>query len=224
MSARTNYRWNNAFVTRASVQLAPRPSQAMFSLDNDYSGKDFSASIKSINPSILDGGLTGIFMGSYLQSLTPSLAVGLEAMWQRQAINAGPETMISYCAKYKGSDWIASAQVAELGSFSTSYWKKLTDKVQAGVDLNLQFAPGIGQGGLMGSGSRKEGTTTIGAKYDFRNSTFRAQIDSTGKLSCLYEKRVLPPVQLTFAGEMDHFKVRTLVHIVFVSPAAFFGK
>ena len=224
MSARTNYRWNNAFVTRASVQLAPRPSQAMFSLDNDYSGKDFSASLKSINPSILDGGLTGIFMGSYLQSLTPSLAVGLEAMWQRQAINAGPETMISYCAKYKGSDWIASAQVAELGSFSTSYWKKLTDKVQAGVDLNLQFAPGIGQGGLMGNGSRKEGTTTIGAKYDFRNSTFRAQVDSTGKLSCLYEKRVLPPVQLTFAGEMDHFKVRRLVHIVLVSHAAFFGE
>lgn len=184
----------------------------MFSFDNDYSGKDFSASLKSINPSILDGGLTGIFMGSYLQSLTPSLAVGLEAMWQRQAINSGPETMISYCAKYKGSDWIASAQVAEQGSLSTSYWKKLTDKVEAGVDLNLQFAPGMG-GRLMGSGSRREGTTTIGAKYDFRASSFRAQVDSTGKLSCLFEKRVLSPVQLTFAGEMDHFKVSSLHHM-----------
>ncbi len=60
----------------------------------------------------------------------------------------------------------------------------------------------------MGSGSRKEGTTTVGAKYDFRTSTFRAQLDSSGKLSCLLEKRVLPPVQITFAGEMDHFKVR----------------
>ena len=62
----------------------------------------------------------------------------------------------------------------------------------------------------MGSGMRKEGTATLGAKYDFRNSTFRAQVDSTGKLSCLLEKRVLPPVQLTFAGEIDHFKVSTL--------------
>jgi mitochondrial import receptor subunit TOM40 len=179
----------------------------MVSVDNDYTGSDFSASLKSINPSILDGGLSGIFVGSYLQSLTPSLAVGLEAMWQRAALNTAPETAISYCMKYTGSDWIASAQLAEQGVLSTSYWKKLTDKVEAGVDLNLQFAPGLGQGGLMGTGSRKEGSTTIGAKYDFRTSVFRAQIDSTGKLSCLYEKRILPPVQLTFAGEMDHFKV-----------------
>lgn len=208
LSARSNYRWNKSFVTKTNVQIAPGPGQAMVSVDNDYSGSDFSASLKSINPSILDGGLTGIFVASYLQSLTPSLAVGLEAMWQRAAINTGPETAISYCAKYKGSDWIASAVLAEQGVLNTSYWKRLTDKVEAGVDLNLQFAPGLGQGGLMGSGARKEGSTIIGAKYDFRTSSFRAQIDSSGKLSCLYEKRVLPPVQLTFAGEMDHSKVR----------------
>ncbi len=190
------------------MQIAPGPGQAMVSVDNDYTGIDFSASLKSINPSILDGGLSGIFVGSYLQSLTPSLAVGIEAMWQRAALNTAPETAVSYCMKYKGSDWIASAQLAEQGVLSTSYWKKLTDKVEAGVDLNLQFAPGLGQGGLMGPGSRKEGSTTIGAKYDFRTSVFRAQIDSSGKLSCLYEKRILPPVQLTFAGEMDHSKVR----------------
>lgn len=182
----------------------------MLSLDNDYTGKDFSASLKSINPSVLEGSLTGIFIGSYLQSLTPSLAVGFEAIWQRQAMSTGPETVISYCAKYKGSDWIASAQMAQQGSLNTSYWKRLTNKVEAGVDLNLQFAPGVGQGGFLGGGLRKEGTTTIGAKYDFRNSAFRAQVDSTGKLSCLYEKRVLPPVQLIFAGEMDHFKASPL--------------
>ena len=191
------------------MQIASGPGHTMLSLDNDYTGKDFTASLKSINPSLIEGGLTGVFVGSYLQSLTPSLAVGLEAMWQRVALNTGPETAISYCAKYKGSDWIASAQVQEQGTLSTSYWRRLTEKVEAGVDLTLQFAPGIG-GGIMGPGSRKEGTTTMGAKYDFRSSTFRAQIDSSGRLSCLLEKRVLPPVLVTFAGEMDHFKVRSV--------------
>lgn len=192
------------------MQIAPEPSQAMLSIDNDYTGKDFTASLKSINPSIIEGGVTGVFVGNYLQSLTPSLAVGLEAMWQRVALNTGPETAISYCAKYKGLDWILSAQIQEQGALNTSYWRKLTEKVEAGVDLNLQFAPGIG-GGFTGAGSRKEGTTTFGAKYDFRNSTFRAQIDSSGRLSCLLEKRVLPPVLVTFAGEMDHFKVRPVM-------------
>ena len=181
----------------------------MLQVDNDYTGRDFTASLKSINPSILEGGLTGIFIGSYLQSVTPSLAVGLEAIWQRAAVNTGPETAISYYAKYKGNNWIASAQMQAQGTISTSYWRRLTDKVEAGVDLNLQFAPGMGgRGGLMGSGMRKEGTTTLGAKYDFRASTFRAQVDSSGRLSCLLEKRVAPPVQLTFAGELDQFKVR----------------
>ena len=182
----------------------------MVQIDNDYTGNDFTASIKSLNPSILDGGLTGIFIASYLQAVTPSLAVGLEAIWQRGALNTGPETAISYSAKYKGSDWIASVQLQAQGAISTSYWRRLTDKVEAGVDLNLQFQPGMGGrgGAMMGSGLRKEGTTTLGAKYDFRASTFKAQVDSGGRLSCLLEKRVAPFVQLTFAGELDQFKVR----------------
>ncbi|MCJ1258485.1 translocase of outer mitochondrial membrane [Lignoscripta atroalba] len=222
LSARANYRWNNAFVTKTNAQIAPGPGQAMLQLDNDYTGKDFTASLKSLNPSFLDGGLTGIFIGSYLQSLTPSLAVGLEAIWQRSALNAGPETAISYCAKYKGSNWIASAQLQEQGALSTSYWRRLSEKVEAGVDLNLQAASGMGGrgGGLMGGGSRKEGTTTLGAKYDFRASTFRAQVDSSGKLSCLLEKRVAPVVQLTFAGELDQFKQQAKIGLAVSIEAA----
>lgn len=183
----------------------------MLQIENEFTGNDFTASLKSINPSLIEGGLTGIFVGSYLQAMTPGLAVGFEAMWQRTALNAGPETIMSYCARYRGLDWVASAQLQAQGALNTSYWRQLTEKVQAGVDLNLQIAPGMGGGGLLGPGSQKEGTTTVGAKYDFRTSTFRAQLDSTGKLSCLLEKRVLPPVSVTFAGEMDHVKVRLIL-------------
>ena len=206
--AKANYQWGSGFVTKCQTQIAPGQGQAMMHIDNEITGKDFTASLKTINPSLIEGSLTGILVGSYLQSITPSLAVGFETMWQRMAMNSGPETTLSYVARYKGSDWVASAQLLQAQSaINTSYWRRLTDKVEAGVDLNLQFTPGMGGGGLMGGGLRKEGITTVGAKYDFRTSTFRAQLDSSGRLSCLLEKRVLPPVQITFAGEMDHFKV-----------------
>lgn len=178
----------------------------MVQLENDYTGDDFTASIKAVNPSLIEGGLTGIFMASYLQSVTPRLALGLEAMWQRAAMTHGPEALISYAAKYKGDDWIASAQIQAQGAIQTSYWRRLTDKVEAGVDVNLQFAGLSGAGAMMGP-MKNEGVTTLGAKYDFRASVFRAQIDSQGKLGCLLEKRIAPPVSLTFAGEIDHFKV-----------------
>ncbi|KZF21281.1 mitochondrial import receptor subunit TOM40 [Xylona heveae TC161] len=219
LSARANYRWNSSFVTKTNAQIAG-PGQAMIQIDNDYTGNDFTASIKSLNPSLIEGGITGIFIGSYLQSITPRLALGLEAIWQRPSLSMGPETALSYCGKYRGDNWIASAQLQAQGAVNTSYWRRLTEKVEAGVDLNLQFA-GLGRGaaGLMG-GAGREGVTTLGAKYDFRASTFRAQVDSSGKLSCLLEKRIAPPVQLTFAGEIDHFKQQAKVGLAVSIEAA----
>ncbi|KAK2761384.1 translocase of outer mitochondrial membrane [Arachnomyces sp. PD_36] len=203
LTAVGNYRWNSALVTKTNAQIMPGATQGLLQIDNDYTGSDFSASVKAFNPSFLEGGLTGIYIGSYLQSVTPSLALGLEAIWQRQGLDSRPETALSYCAKYKGSDWIASAQLQAQGVVSASYWRKLSDKIETGVDMNLQFAPNAG--GMMG-GVRREGTTAVGAKYDFRASTFRAQVDSAGKLSCLLEKRIAMPISLTFAGEIDQVK------------------
>jgi mitochondrial import receptor subunit TOM40 len=38
-------------------------------------------------------------------------------------------------------------------------------------------------------------------------ATYRAQVDSAGKIGVVLEKRVAPPVTLTFAGEIDQVKV-----------------
>lgn len=180
----------------------------MMQIEQDWVGNDFSAAVKAINPSILEGGVTGVFVGTYLQAVTPSLALGLESMWSRPSTTMGPESSTSYVAKYKGSDWIASAQFSGIGAVQTSYWRRLTDAVEVGSDLTLQFQPGLGgQGGMMG-GLQKQGAATFGAKYTFRTSTFRAQIDSAGKLSTLLEKMVLPNVNISFAGEIDHVKVK----------------
>ena len=201
-----NKSWTRSLVTKTQASVAPgQPS--MVSLDAEYSGDDFTASSKAINPSILDGGLTGTFVGGYLQSITPSLALGMEAVWQREGMSQGPNTILSYCAKYRNRDWIGTAQLIGQGMLNTSYWRRLTDKIEAGAELNLQFAPGLAGGNSFASGAAKVGTTTVGVKYDFRTSSFKAQLDNTGKLSCLLERRVLPPVQLAFAGEIDHFKV-----------------
>ncbi|KAI7335929.1 hypothetical protein KC315_g2985, partial [Hortaea werneckii] len=105
----------------------------------------------------------------------------------------------------KGDDWIASAQLLTQGGLQGSYWRKLTDKVETGVDVNLQFAGMSGANAMMGGPSR-EGSATLGAKYEFARSIFRAQVDSKGKIGCLLDKVIAPPVRVTFAGEMDHVK------------------
>ncbi|KAL5615535.1 hypothetical protein BROUX41_005579 [Berkeleyomyces rouxiae] len=199
-SARMNYRWTPALMTKAQVQMSPNGNMAQF--DHDYSGSDFTASLKMINPSALSGGLTGIFLGSYLQSITPKLALGFESVYQRPAMTQGPETAVSLMGRYKAEDWAATAQLQAQGAFIATYWKRLSDKVQAGVDMQLSLAPSPA---MMGGGISKEGLTTVGLKYDFRMATFRAQIDSSGKIGCLIEKRTQAPVSLTFAAEFDHW-------------------
>ena len=201
LSTRFNYRWSASSVTKSQFQIAPGTGQDMAQLEHEYTGKDFNASLKMLNPSYLDGGLTGIFIGSYMQAVTPKLAVGMEGVWQRAATSQPPDAVLSYCAKYKSEDWIATAQLQAQGALNTTFWRRLSERVQAGVDMTLSLVPG--QGGLMGGGLQKDGITTFGAKYDFRMSTFRAQIDSNGKLGVLVEKRVAAPVTLTIAADMD---------------------
>lgn len=220
LSARFNYRWTPRWITKTTTQISAAsmsgPGGAQFSFENDYAGNDFTAQIKAMNPSVLDGPLTGIFIGSYMQSITPRLSLGLESVYQRPAASMGPETMISYAGRYKGDDWIASAQVMTAGGLQASYWKRLSDRLETGVDVNLQVA---GQPGMMG-GIRKEGSATFGAKYDFRASSFRAQVDSEGKLGVLLEKRIVPMVQVTFAGELDHVKNNAKVGLAVSIEAA----
>ncbi|KAH8701251.1 eukaryotic porin/Tom40 [Phaeosphaeriaceae sp. PMI808] len=202
-SGRFNWRWTSAFVTKTGVQLTSQGN--MVSLENDYTGADFSASLKAVNPSVLDGGITGMLMASYLQAVTPKLSLGIDAFWNRPAMAYAPELNVSYAARYRAADWMACGQIIpDRGVLEASYWRRLTDKVETGINCNLAFA-GIGPGGPM-AGPQKEGNVTIGAKYDFRQSSFRAQIDNQGKVSCLLEKMIAPPIRITFSGEIDHMQ------------------
>lgn len=69
--------------------------------------------------------------------------------------------------------------------------------MEVAADLQLIAAP-----------TRRDAIATLGAKYDLRLATFRAQLDSTGKVSALLEQRFTPTFAFLVSGEIDHFKVR----------------
>ena len=168
----------------------------MIQLEHDYQGTDYNVNLKAVNPWPVD--LTGIYIGSYLQSVTKNLAMGLETLYQRPSPELS-EMSTSYVAKYTGNDknWIASAHVQPAGMLQASYWQKLSEKVDVAADLQVIVAP-----------TRRDALATLGAKYDLRLSTFRAQVDSTGKVSALLEQRFTPAFSFLVSGEIDHFKVR----------------
>ncbi len=169
----------------------------MLQLEHEYQGQDYSLNIKGMNPSPIDS--TGIYIGSIIQSLTKNLALGVEAIYQRPQPDVS-EMAASYVAKYTSSnkDWIATTQMQpSQGVLQATYWQKFGEKVEVAADLMLIAAP-----------TRRDAIATLGARYDLRMSSFRAQLDSTGKVSVLHEQRFAPAFAFLLSGEIDHFRVR----------------
>ncbi|KAI0082793.1 hypothetical protein K474DRAFT_1633154 [Panus rudis PR-1116 ss-1] len=193
-SLRFNQGWSENNVTKVQGQLSSQVGHSMLQIEHDYLGRDYAVNVKAINPHPAD--LTGIFIGNYLQSVTKNLALGFETVYQRPDPTM-TETSTSLCAKYTSTDknWIASAQVQGQGIMQATYWQKLSDKVDVAADLQILAAP-----------TRRDAIATVGAKWDLRMSTFRAQLDSTGKVSALLEQRFAPSFSFMVSGEIDHFK------------------
>ncbi|KIM49107.1 hypothetical protein M413DRAFT_438265 [Hebeloma cylindrosporum] len=194
VSARFNNGWTANNVSKVQAQLSQQAEQNMIQLEHDYHGQDFTVNVKAGNPS--PANLTGIFIGSYLQSITKNLAIGFETLYQRPTPQ-NSEFATSYLAKLTSSDknWIATGQLQPSGILQATYWQKLSEKVEVAADLQVLSAP-----------TRRDAIATLGAKYDFRAATFRAQIDSTGKVSALLEQRFIPAFAFLVSGEIDHFK------------------
>ena len=204
VSGRLHYGWspeNAKHTTKVQTQTTSAPGQSMLQLEHDWRGDDFSINVKTVNPTVLDGEFSAVSIFQYLQSVTPSLSLGLEAIWQKPPSTAGPEeTTVSYVGRYVQPTWIASGQLSPQGIINLAFWKQLAAKVEAGVECQLIKAVGpMGQ-------SKTEGVTTLAAKYDYLHSTLRGQLDTKGKLQCLFEKRLSGAVSLSFAATLDHFK------------------
>ncbi|EGN95959.1 hypothetical protein SERLA73DRAFT_185412 [Serpula lacrymans var. lacrymans S7.3] len=194
VNARMNQGWSESNVTKVQAQLSSQPGHNMVQMEHDYQGLDYTINAKAINPWPTD--LTGMFIGNYLQSVTKNIAVGFETLYQRPTPELA-ELTTSYLAKYTSTEknWIATAQIQPAGILQATYWQKLSEKVEVAADLQLIAAP-----------QRRDAITTLGAKYDLRMSTFRAQLDSTGKVSALLEQRFAPTFAFLVSGEIDHFK------------------
>ena len=176
-------------------QFSSQVGHNMLQIEHDYNGPDYNLNVKAINLWPTD--LTGVYFGSYLQSFTKNLALGVESVYQRQTPDVA-ELATTYLAKYTGSnnDWIATAQLQAQGTVQATYWQKLSEKVEVAADLQVIAAP-----------HRRDALATVGAKYDLRMATFKAQVDSTGKVSALLEQKFAPTLAFLLSGEIDHVKV-----------------
>ncbi|KIM33684.1 hypothetical protein M408DRAFT_14314 [Serendipita vermifera MAFF 305830] len=193
VSGRFTQQWSSSEVTKGQMQLGASADRSLLQVEHEHSGLDYTMNAKAVNPSPIDG--SGVYIGSYLQSVTKHLALGVETIFQRAP--EGSEIASTYLVKYTGgqSTWIATAQFQTLGLLQASYYHKLSSQVEVAADLQLIAAP-----------MKRDAVATVGAKWDLRMATFKAQLDSGGKVSAMLEQRFAPNFAFLLTGEIDHFK------------------
>ncbi|KAI9293259.1 hypothetical protein K502DRAFT_325417 [Neoconidiobolus thromboides FSU 785] len=191
-SGRLHYILGNGLKAKAFLQTGLNVQQSMLQLESDYAGPDNALNIKAINPSVSDS--TGIFLVSYLQSITKNLALGSEALFQRTSKEM-EDSSLSFTAKYATPESILTAQVMDQGMLQASYFHKVSEMAETGVDLQIIAAQG-----------KRDAICTLGTKFEFSAATMRTSIDTTGKVSTVLEEHIVPPLSLTLSAELDHLK------------------
>ena len=167
----------------------------MVQFEGDWVGSEgTSVNLKAINPNPTDG--HGIFTCSLLQSLSKSFAVGGEMIAQKvpdsdaieQGINLGMRMRVS-------PDSTLTATLQQFVALQTSYHHRVSEKVELATEMQVLLV-----------GPRKDAVTSVGAKFEYRQATLRAQLDSTGRVGMVLEEKLFPGFALLLSGEIDHVR------------------
>jgi len=178
-----NHTTNAALKTNFQI-IPDSPQYSSLSWDVDYKGQDFCA-----GANYTYGGIYGM---SYLQSITPSTCLGI------QAIHQWPRTIIMGAGRYrnmshngKKGDIITGSVDNGRGVVTTSYTRKVSDTLSLASEY--QFSSGS-----------KESLTQVGAKYTYQTFMYSANIDSSGRVAATIDLMVTEQMRLSFSGLILH--------------------
>jgi len=152
-------------------------SQIMF--DADFKGLDYQAQVKYGS---------GQFYGvNYLQSVTPTLALGGEGFYLGSQGKSG----VGFAARYADDKTVATGQVATTGLLSLTYCMKVSEKAMLATDFLWNW-------------NQRSATASVGYDYILRQCRIRGRIDNHGVVSTYLEERLNVGLNLILSAEVDH--------------------
>eukprot|EP01134_Creolimax_fragrantissima_P005582 CFRG5582T1 len=197
LMAQVQYMFSNRIKGKAVYQAQGK--QDMTSMELDYRGTDFSANVKAINPDIVNE--NGTWIANYWQSVTPSIALGAEVLYQ---YNQGIEDSgMSLAGRYKDEKCTGCVSLAPQGTFALSYAHRVNDKVTLGAEVE-------------GNVATKESVLTAGYEYSLRQASVRGQVDSRGVISGVLENKLAPSLSFLLTGQIDHASGKSMFGMGFI--------
>ncbi|CAK9817491.1 Mitochondrial import receptor subunit TOM40 homolog 1 [Anthophora plagiata] len=185
------------FGQRIKGKLATQVQKSKFTavqMVTDYLGDAYTISMALGNPDILNG--SGLLVMHYLQSITPSIALGGELAYQRgPTLPGGQVAVLSAAGRYTNGDATISGSLGSAGCL-ICFHQKASQQLQIGVELEINC-------------KLQESTGTIAYQIDLPRAdlVFKGSVDTNWTVGAVLEKK-LQPLPFTFAlsGMINHSK------------------
>ncbi|KAG7219424.1 hypothetical protein INR49_009258 [Caranx melampygus] len=159
--------------------------------DAEFRGEDFTATVTLGNPDVLVW--LRYCSDHYLQSITPSLALGGGSGYHRRPGEEG--SVMSLVGRYTGSNYVATVTLGSAGTHA-SYYHKANDQLQLGVEFEA-------------STRMQDTSVSFGYQLDVpkANLQFKGSVDSNWVVGATLEKKLLPlPLSLVLCSFLNHRK------------------
>lgn len=198
----------------------------MVQTELDYVGQSYALNAKLINADPVTG--FGVLTASYLQSVTCRIALGAEVVLHRMqhplrrsltisdvgcsfvgkwfldgnTFKANESTTEGNNGKAEDASGVPvgggllTVSVQPSAAIQASYWHRVSPKIELAAEWQSVFSSQNQRGEMPSAG--------LAARFDFKQAQIRAALDTTGKVSCVYEERVFPGFSLLLSGEIDH--------------------
>ncbi len=148
-------------------------------LELDYRGPSYCGQLK-----FAGGGVCAL---SYLQSVTPWLALGGEGFYQTKTAFSA----ITFAAKYFHGKDTASITAATFGPIFATYCRKVSQKTSLAAELFVDSR-------------NRESHVQLGYRFDLKHATCTGVVTSEGKVAAVVEEKINPGLSLVLSGELDH--------------------
>jgi mitochondrial import receptor subunit TOM40 len=179
VNGRIFYTHTPSLTSKFNADVGSDPDSAKASWDLDYRGEDFCSQLKLAN-----GGIAAL---SYLQSVTPTIAIGGEGFYQGKS----GFSAITAAAKYANGTDIASITVASFGPVIASYMHRVNPRSAFATEIFID-------------GRSRDSHVSCGYRFDLTSSSVMGNIDSSGRISATVEERINPVLSFLLSGELDH--------------------
>lgn len=185
------------FGARLKGKLAAQVQRSKFTamqMTADYRGDAYTCSLTLGNPDILN--CSGVLVLHYLQSLTPSLALGGELAYQRgPGLPGGQIALLSAAGRYTYGDSTFSGSISP-SACHLCFHQRASPQLQVGVELEI-------------NARMQESTATIAYQVDLPKAdlVFKGSVDTTWTVGAVLEKRLQPlPFSFALSGMINHSK------------------